>query len=139
MNQTKRYSAGVVIIRDGRDEPEYLLLRAFKHWDFPKGMVEAGEQPLETAIREVEEETTLRDIEFLWGNDFIETPPYNRGKVARFYVAQWRSGNVDLPVNPDLGWPEHHAFEWMTFERANDVLVERLRDVLSWARAMSSP
>jgi len=29
----------------------FLLLRAFNHWDFPKGMVETGEEPLAAAIR----------------------------------------------------------------------------------------
>jgi bis(5'-nucleosidyl)-tetraphosphatase len=40
----------------------FLLLRAFNHWDFPKGMVEAGEEPLAAAIREVREETLIADL-----------------------------------------------------------------------------
>ena len=31
-------------------------------WDFPKGKVEAGEEYAEAAVREVEEETGLKDI-----------------------------------------------------------------------------
>ena len=52
-----RVSAGVVVVRRVGDDWRFLLLRAFNHWDFPKGMVEAGEQPIEAAVREVREET----------------------------------------------------------------------------------
>ena len=76
-------SAGVVVIRENHAHPRFLLLRAFRHWDFPKGLVEPGEKPLAAAIREVEEETTIADLEFRWGTLWKETGPYNRGKVAR--------------------------------------------------------
>ena len=46
-----RLSAGVVVVRPSEEGWRFLLLRAFTHWDFPKGMVEPGEQPLEAAIR----------------------------------------------------------------------------------------
>ena len=65
----------------------FLLLRAFNHWDFPKGMVEAGEEPLAAAIREVREETLITDLQFAWGEVYTETGPYSRGKVARYYIA----------------------------------------------------
>ena len=38
------------------------MIYRLEKWDFPKGKVEAGEQYDEAAIREVEEETGLRDI-----------------------------------------------------------------------------
>ena len=47
------------VIRDTAEGPRYLLLRAYKHWDFPKGMVEADEAPLAAARREVAEETGI--------------------------------------------------------------------------------
>lgn len=40
-------------------EPEYLLIRARGRWSFPKGLVERGESPAETALREIAEETGL--------------------------------------------------------------------------------
>ena len=51
--RTTRLSAGVVVIRETHEGWLYLLLRAYNHWDFPKGMVEPGEEPLAAAIREV--------------------------------------------------------------------------------------
>ncbi len=43
-------------------------------------MVEAGEEPIDAALREVREETTLDDLSFDWGTNFMETGPYNKGK-----------------------------------------------------------
>src|SRR6188768_2137818 len=71
--RSTRLSAGVVVVRSTPPGWRFLLLRAFNHWDFPKGMVEAGEEPLAAAIREVREETLIDDLEFLWGEDHLET------------------------------------------------------------------
>ncbi|NIR58308.1 MAG: NUDIX hydrolase, partial [Gammaproteobacteria bacterium] len=37
--RAQRLSAGVVVVRTDRDGPRYLLLRAYRYWDFPKGEV----------------------------------------------------------------------------------------------------
>ena len=128
-------SAGVVLIRYFEGIPYFLLLRAYKYWDFPKGEVEAGEDPLDTAMREVREETTLADLSFAWGRDFRETPVYGKGKVARYYVALSQHGDVDLPINLELGHPEHHEYRWLVYAQARELLNERLRPILDWAHA----
>jgi bis(5'-nucleosidyl)-tetraphosphatase len=114
----------------------YLLLRVYRTWDFPKGGVEQGEAPLQAAVREVEEETGLTDLDFRWGHDYCETSPYSGGKVARYYVAASERGTVHLPVNPALGRPEHHEFRWQSLEDARRVLPERLQPVLRWAHGV---
>ena len=83
-----RRSCGAVVVQQTPEGVQFLLLRAFRHWDFPKGMVEEGEAPLDAALREVEEETTLADLELAWGTDYVETGPYSRGKIARYYLAR---------------------------------------------------
>ena len=40
-----RLSSGVVVVSLVQRKLKYLLLRAYRNWDFPKGLVEAGEQP----------------------------------------------------------------------------------------------
>ncbi len=60
----KILSAGVIVVRLVEQTPQYLLLRAYSYWDFPKGEVEAGEDPLHAAVREVQEETTLGELVF---------------------------------------------------------------------------
>lgn len=133
ISRTHTLSAGVVIRRHFDEGPRYLLLRCYAYWDFPKGEVEAGEVPLDTARREVIEETGLRDLRFDWGDGYIETPPYGRGKVARYYLATSLFGEPYLPVNPALGFAEHQEFRWVTYEEALGLVNPRLRVVLDWA------
>lgn len=129
-------SAGVVVVRWDDADPRYLLLRCYDYWDFPKGETEPGERELETAVREVEEETALRNLEFRWGVLFHETPPYGKGKVARYYLAEAPGGEVILPVSLELGRPEHHEFRWLSYPEARIRLNPRLRAVLDWAQAI---
>jgi bis(5'-nucleosidyl)-tetraphosphatase len=122
-----------VVVRPEPAGYRFLMLRAFRHWDFPKGMVEPGEETLAAAIREVQEETTLSDLAFDWGHGYLETGPYNRGKVARYYLAANRTGAVALPVNPELGRAEHSEYRWVDYGEALSLASPRLRPVVNWA------
>lgn len=53
----KTTSAGVIVT----DGISILIchVTGAKHWDLPKGKIDEGEQPLEAAIRELQEETSL--------------------------------------------------------------------------------
>lgn len=122
------------MVRPVDDRRRYLLLRAYGYWDFPKGEVAPNEDPLEAAIREVEEETGLKDLDFRWGEIFHETEPYRGGgKVARYYLAESRADAVNLAINPVLGRPEHHEFRWLPYQEARRLLVPRVQAVLDWA------
>lgn len=128
-----RLSAGVVIVRQASDAWLFLMLRAYRNWDFPKGLVEAGEEPLAAARREVQEETLIEQLQFTWGEVYIETAPYGNKKVARYYVAQTRTEAVTLPVRPELGRPEHNEWRWVTYEQGLALSSPRLDPVMRWA------
>jgi len=132
----EKLSAGVIVVRRETDSCRYLLLRVYNYWDFPKGIVEPGEDPFQTGRREVEEETGLKDLIFSWGYDYRETQPYGPGKVARYYVAETRQIQVVLPVSPELGRPEHHEFRWVNYEEARRLLSPRVVSILDWAHAL---
>lgn len=126
-------SAGVVVVHWNRDHYDYLLLKAYDYWDFPKGMVEHNELPLQAAVREVEEETTLTGLRFRWGDIYRETYPYNQGrKVARYYIAESTTTEVHLPTNPELGHPEHTEYRWVDHTAAWELLTPRVRAILEW-------
>jgi 8-oxo-dGTP pyrophosphatase MutT (NUDIX family) len=134
-NRPARLSAGVVVVRTTDAGWRYLLLRAFTHWDFPKGMVEPGEEPLAAAIREVREETLIEDLHFDWGYEYIETGPYSRGKVARYHLARTQTSAVTLPVIEELGRPEHNEFRWVDEEAALRLVSARVVPIIQWAAA----
>lgn len=133
-DSSRRLSSGAVIVRDTGAGWVTLMLRAYRNWDFPKGLVEEGEDPMAAARREVNEETGIRDLEFAWGDRHKETGPYNRGKVARYYLAKTASDAVSLGIAPELGRPEHHEYRWLAFDEAFDIASPRVRDVVQWAR-----
>ena len=129
----QRLSAGVVVVREEDASFRFLLLRAYKNWDFPKGLVESGEEPRTAAVRETKEETGIDDLAFDWGTEFCETEPYARGKVARYYLARTRVAKVVLGVNPALGRPEHHEYRWADLTESFALTAPRLRPVIAWA------
>jgi 8-oxo-dGTP pyrophosphatase MutT (NUDIX family) len=128
------FSAGVVVVRRENDAWRLLVLRSYRNWDFPKGTVERGEAPLDAAIRETAEESSIIDLAFRWGEVFCETAPYGRGKVARYYLAQTAQKVITLPISPELGRPEHHEWRWVSFDGAEKLLPPRLQPILTWAR-----
>ena len=103
-----------------------LVLRAYRNWDFPKGLVEPGENELDAARREVAEETGLAELDFPFGDEFRETVPYAGNKVARYYLAQANAEKVELS--------EHHEYRWVGFDEAEELLPPRLAVVLEWAK-----
>lgn len=134
MHVADRLSCGVVIVRQAGDEWLTLMLRAWHNWDFPKGLCETGETPLVTARREVAEETGIEDLSFDWGDRCVDTGPYNRGKIARYFLASTGESRVEMGISPELGRPEHHEFRWFDFDAAWDIAAPRVRDVVAWAR-----
>ena len=88
---------------------------------------------LAARIRETEEETTLTDLDFRWGRAYIETEPYGKNKIARYYLAESKTGEVSLPVSAELGHPEHDEFCWLDYASAQSLLVPRVRAILDWA------
>ncbi|MBT8078048.1 MAG: NUDIX domain-containing protein [Gammaproteobacteria bacterium] len=129
-----KLSCGAVLVRQTDSGWLTLMLRAYKNWDFPKGIREDGESSIEAARREIGEETGIQDISFEWGDRYTDTGPYNRGKVARYYLARTDQEEVVMGISPILGRPEHHEYSWMSFDDAYDISAPRVRQVVQWAR-----
>jgi 8-oxo-dGTP pyrophosphatase MutT (NUDIX family) len=128
-----RLSAGVVVVRRGPTGWLFLMLRAYRNWDFPKGVLEPGEEPLAAARREVHEETLINDLQFTWGEEYRETAPYSNNKVARYYVAETHTERVTLPVSPELGRPEHNESRWLDLAGALSLSSPRVAPIVQWA------
>lgn len=129
-----RLSCGIVVARKAESGWLTLMLRAFHHWDFPKGIREHGEEPMQAAVREVGEETGVTELSFDWGDRFFETGPYSRGKVARYFIASTTQDKVEMGISPETGEPEHHEWRWVTFDEAFDLGAPRVRAIVQWAR-----
>lgn len=130
----QKLSCGIVVARKTDQGWLTILLRAFHHWDFPKGIREPGEDALQAAIREVEEETGIVELSFDWGDRYFETGPYSKGKIARYYLASTTQEEIVMGLSPLTGEPEHHEWRWVNFDEAYDLSSARVRGIVQWAR-----
>ena len=123
-------SCGAVVFIKNEDSTKYLLLNySAGHWDFVKGNVEPNEKEKETVVRELKEETSITDAEFIDG--FRETIAYfyrRQGltvhKEVVFFLMESHTEKVALSFE-HIGyiWLDYqHAMEKLTFKNAKDVL-----------------
>ena len=130
----KAQSAGIVIIRHERDLPKVLFMRSYSYWDFPKGGVEENENKFEAAIREVQEEAGITELEFKWGRTYHETEAYGRtNKTVSYFIAETTQTEIIMGINPVMGKAEHEEYQWLTFDEARSLSVDRITKVLNWA------
>jgi len=115
-------SAGFLIFhrRPGVAPPadlRFLLLDYGRHWDFAKGHVDPGETDMQTAVRELREETGIRE--------FRPVPDFQQEIVYFFRSA--RHGLIRKTVvfflaevtRPDVILSEEHvAYDFLPFEQA---------------------
>jgi len=85
-------AAGGIVNRPNGD---VLFIKRLGKWDLPKGKMEKGESREESAVREIEEETNLQNVELL---DFINTTYHiyterNGDKVLKY--THWFEMNFD--------------------------------------------
>ncbi len=126
----REISAGVILFRS-QPQREYLLLDYGSHWDFPKGHIEAGEDPQRTAARELHEETGIRDARFVSGfkegmRYFYRKAGEGMLKVVIYYLAETPSDNVILSDEHSgyLWLPYEAALKRLTFKNARDLLTK---------------
>ena len=60
------FSAGGIIVKSDPEGLNVLLIKdSYGRWTWPKGKMEKGESPEQTAVREIGEETGLKNIELI--------------------------------------------------------------------------
>ncbi len=128
--RTERSAGGVVLRRiDGT--LHFLLIRdPYKNWGLPKGHIEASEGVDAAALREVEEETGLADLEL--GPDLGTIDWYfrHRGrlihKYCQFFLMVSRDGEPHPEAEEGITecrWlPVDEAIATVTYENARYVL-----------------
>jgi len=121
----KVISAGLIIYRMTDQGPKFLLLyRGRNIWDLPRGRMEAAERSLQTAFREVWEETGLRRSDLRIERNFrkaYEKFPYTSGrrrvfKIVIFYLAETANSQVRVS-------PEHEGYAWFNLNEARRHLT----------------
>jgi ADP-ribose pyrophosphatase len=132
------HAGGVAII--ARPTPrEIVLVRQHRHavdqdlWEVPAGMIERGEPPIETAHRELIEETGYRaeSLRFLWS--IYTTPGFCEERI-HFFVAEGLMPGAAEP-EPDeefelRTWPIADAWKLVESDQLRDA---KTQIALAWA------
>lgn len=122
-------SCGAVVRRkSGPGGWEYLLVRHNAgHWSFPKGHVENNETEIDTALREIREETGLTvEIDASFRRTVTYSPSPGVMKNVIFFLASPVGGveNRQVEEIAELGWfPFADAVNTVTFPTDRDVLT----------------
>ena len=119
---TMEKSCGAVVFKKQKDGIKYLLLHYDAgHWDFPKGNQEKNEKEEQTAAREIKEEISIEDIEFVDGFREVIKYFYKKGeervyKEVVFFLVQSATEHVKLSF-------EHIGYAWLSYEHAEKKLT----------------
>ena len=133
MKTRSEFSAGGVVVRDAPEGVEVALAarrtrKGDLAWGLPKGLIERGEQPEQTALREVQEETGVQaeiirplgqiSYRFVWEGERV------RKKVA-FFLMRAVGGDTSLLDSEmeEIRWfPLHQAVKKASYPSERDVI-----------------
>ena len=123
-------SCGLIII----NENKVLLVKQTEgHWGFPKGHVEQGETEVQTAIREVKEETNI-DVEVKEDKRYEEEyyPEENIKKQVVYFLAKNITTNI-MPQQSEIQeikWvPLNEAENVITYENSKNIIRKVINDL----------
>jgi len=116
-------SFGIIPLRHSKDKWSVFIIlhKHGNHWGFPKGKADKGETSLESAKRELQEETGLKVEKFIREEPFEEEYSFYRGKESIrkkvLYFPAIISGALFL--QPE----EIRDGKWMPLEEAKGLLT----------------
>ena len=113
--------------RVAADQTNSILRKSKAVLALPKGLVDPGEKPMETALREVYEETgvtadvvaKLDDIKYVYSRSWGDGQRVF--KIVSFYLMRYRSGRINH-ISPKMRIEVAHA-RWIPLEDAPKMLA----------------
>ncbi|MFH1501342.1 MAG: NUDIX domain-containing protein [archaeon] len=115
-------SAGAVIYYSDHGVIKFLMLKYPTYWGFAKGWIEQGETVKNTAIREIGEETGLKNVELIKGfkhnqewffRDYKDQSKLIKKQAVFFLVKVTEKQAKEVKVSE-----EHEDFLWLNYEEA---------------------
>ena len=127
----KEKSCGCIVIND---KNEILLIHHnVGHWGFPKGHVEEGETEVQTAIREVKEETNIDvEVDEAYRYSTKYSPKEDVVKEVIYFLAKNINDNkqAQLEEVSEVKWfAMEDAINKITFDNSRDILIQLKEDL----------
>ncbi len=131
-------SGGVIFRKENNDYKFVLILDAYDKWAFPKGKIAEGESPEETAVRELSEETGLKQLKVLDYLDEIEVTVNNPGeepasKLIKYYLIETKDKELTVPnvsELKDVKWfTKDEALKNLGYANAKSIFRKALKKI----------
>lgn len=135
-------SSGGVVFRQAAPGPEVVVImpRGTDRWQLPKGIVDPGESPEVTAVREVREEAgvnatlvgPIAKIEYWYVGDDRDGVRVRFHKVVHFFLLAFTAGDVadhDHEVAEARWLPLDQAIEQLAF-RNEKAVVQKAKEMI---------
>ncbi|MCK5593992.1 MAG: NUDIX domain-containing protein [Candidatus Aenigmarchaeota archaeon] len=131
-------TAGGIIINDNR---VVVVSQRGTSWSLPKGHIEAGEDRLQAAIREIEEETGITQLKLI--KDLGSYKRYRIGKnpkevdkteLKTIHIFLFETDQTELkptdPHNPEAKWiPKENVQELLTHPKDKEFYQKSLKEI----------
>lgn len=136
MNRHYKTGAGILVYRKNNGAIEILALEGpeehqTKHdgkWDFPKGIIDSGEDILDCAIRE-----TFEEADYIVSKGDIIAGPHKHSQCYMYIVEYDYIQHPKIKRNPVTGIFEHKSWSWVPIEEIETNAYTWLRPFVSWA------
>ena len=132
---TREFSSGAVVLRHMKSQWWAAVIEPGREGEpedrknviaLPKGNIDSGEKPLETAIREVYEETGLRvravtklgDIKYVYVRRWSDSAKVF--KIVSFFLMKYASGQIG-DIKPNMKHEVRRAY-WLALDQAAATL-----------------
>ena len=134
-NLPLRNGVGIVVLNNKNkvfvakriDNPKY-------HWQMPQGGVDKGENFLDAAYRELEEETSIKNVKLIQeidGTMTYELPDHllgiiwkgkYKGQKQKWFLMRYLGSDNEINIKTDK--PEFSEWKWIDLDMITDVAVD---------------
>ena len=131
MKIKQEHSCGAVLFTEENGVRKYVLvMEVTGSYGFPKGHQEGEETDLETAIREIKEETGITNLEFI--PNLKRTIRYkvseNAIKEVVYFVAKYQNEEFDIQIKNEIlavkKYPIDAALSLLKYQEMKNILIE---------------
>src|SRR3989344_4974882 len=126
MQRVEAKSYGIIPIFENKDDFYILLVKNSKggHWGLPKGTPEKDEKPIDTATRELFEETGIKDIDVKTEVTFEEKYDFEQNSILYIKTITYFPGFVSEMTKGDK-LDEIDELKWVKIDEAKNTLTHQ--------------